>query len=264
MTFKHITSRDNSLFKQLKRLSESSRERRKSGQTLLDGAHLLNAYVETFGMPELLIIAEGHSTAEVTHLIQQLADVPTVMFTTLMFAELVPVASPTGILALVKTPQIAPPATLEFVLLLEDIQDPGNLGSMLRTAAAAGVDAVYLSAGCTEAWSPKALRGGQGAQFTLPVVEHADLQAFAADFGGQLLATSLQGESLYAQDLRQPVAFVIGNEGAGLSAAMLDAATCQVTIPIASQVESLNAAAATAVCLFERQRQTLAAIAGAA
>lgn len=264
MTFKHITSRDNSLFKQLKKLSESSRERRKTGQTLLDGAHLVNAYVEHFGMPELLIIAEGHSTAEVTHLIQQLADVSTVMFTSLMFAELVPVASPTGILALVKTPEIAPPVQLDFVLLLEDIQDPGNLGSMLRTAAAAGVDAVYLSAGCTEAWSPKALRGGQGAQFILPVLEHADLQDFAAGFVGQVLATSLQGDSLYVLDLRQPVAFVIGNEGAGLSEAMLNAASRHVTIPIASQVESLNAAAATAVCLFERQRQALLAVASAA
>ena len=259
MTFKHITSRDNSLFKQLKKLADSSRERRKSGQTLLDGAHLLNAYVETFGMPELLVIAEGESTAEVTHLIQQLADVPTVMFTTLMFAELVPVASPTGILALVKTPVIEPPARLDFVLLLEDIQDPGNLGSMLRTAAAAGVDAVYLSAGCTEAWSPKALRGGQGAQFVLPVVENADLQQFTSGFAGDTLATNLHGESLYSMDLTKPVAFVIGNEGAGLSDTMLTAATHRVTIPISAQVESLNAAAATAICLFERQRQAMLA-----
>jgi len=255
MTFKHITSRDNSLFKQLKKLADSSRERRKLNQTLLDGAHLLNAYIDSFGMPELLIIAEGQSTAEASHLIQQLADIPTVMFTTLMFAELAPVASPTGILALVKTPVIAPPEKPELVLMLEDIQDPGNLGSMLRTAAAAGVDVVYLSEGCTEAWSPKALRGGQGAQFVLPVVERADLLVVADSFQGQTLATNLRGESLYSLDLTQPVAFVIGNEGAGLSDAMLNAASHKVTIPISKNVESLNAAVAASICLFERVRQ---------
>jgi TrmH family RNA methyltransferase len=256
MTFKHIISRDNSLFKQLKKLADSSRERRKLGETLLDGAHLVNTYLEVFGEPRLLIIAEGESTAEVSHLIQQLADVPTAMFPTLMFQELAPVASPTGILALVKTPNIAPPDAPNFVLMLEDIQDPGNLGAMLRTAAAAGVDAVYLSEGCTEAWSPKALRGGQGAQFVLPIVERADLVAFAHAFDGQVLATTLRGDSIYAMDLTAPTAIVIGNEGNGLSAAMQKAASQHVTIPIHS-VESLNAAAAASICLFERVRQTL-------
>lgn len=257
MTFKHIISRDNILFKQLKKIAESSRERRKLGETLLDGAHLVNTYLDVFGEPKLLVIAEGHSTVEVSHLIQQLADIPTVMFPTLMFAELSPVASPTGMIALVKTPVIEPTADPKFTLLLEDIQDPGNLGSMLRTAAAAGVDVVYLSEGCTEAWSPKALRGGQGAQFVLPIVERANLLEVASQFNGNVLAMTLQGESLYSLDLSQPTAIVIGNEGAGLSDAMIKSATHQVTIPIAAGVESLNAAAATSICLFERVRQAL-------
>ena len=256
MTFKHIISRDNSLFKQLKKLADSSRERRKLGETLLDGAHLVETYLDVFGEPRLLIIAEGESTAEVSHLIQQLVDVPTVMFPTLMFQELAPVASPTGILALVRTPTILPPEAPNFVLMLEDIQDPGNLGSMLRTAAAAGVDAVYLSEGCTEAWSPKALRGGQGAQFTLPIVEREDLVVLASNFAGQVLATTLRGDSIYKMDLTGPTAIAIGNEGNGLSETLQQAATHQVTIPIAG-VESLNAAAAASICLFERVRQTL-------
>ena len=256
MTFKHITSRDNSLFKQLKKLADSSRERRMQKQTLLDGPHLVNAYIETFDMPELLIIAEGQSTNEVTGLIQDLSDVRTVMFTTLMFAELAPVASPTGILALVKTPQLPVTKVLNFALLLEDIQDPGNLGSMLRTAAAAGVETVYLSEGCADAWSPKALRGGQGAHFSLPIVERANLAEIIAGFDGKTLATTLQGESLYGLDLTGPVAFVIGNEGAGLSGKLIKAASQQVRVPMPGDVESLNAAAATAICLFERVRQT--------
>lgn len=258
MTFKHITSRDNSLFKQLKKLADNARERRKNNETLLDGAHLLTAYIERFGMPKLLVIAEGESTNEVVGLLQELSDVPTVMFTTLMFAELSPVATPTGILALVDIPQLPVPEQPDFLLMLEDIQDPGNLGSMLRSAAAAGVEGVYLSLGCTDAWSPKALRGGQGAQFVLPIVERADLAQVAQAFSGQTLATTLVGEPLYGMDLQQPTAFVIGNEGAGLSEALIVAASRQVSIPMAGQVESLNAAAATAVCLFERSRQKAA------
>jgi|SRR5450830_556455 len=257
MTFKHITSRDNVLFKQLKKLAESSRERSKQNQTLLDGVHLVNAYIDQFGMPELLIIAEGHSSNEVNGLIQQLVDIPTVMFTTLMFAELTPVASPTGILALIKIPKLNVPEAPDFVLMLEDIQDPGNLGSILRSAAAAGVEAVYLSAACADAWSPKALRGGQAAQFALPIVERVDLLTATSDFAGQTLATALAGESLYTFDLTQPTAFLVGNEGAGLSPGLMERATKRISIPMSSNMESLNAAAAASICLFERLRQML-------
>ena len=175
MSFKHITSRDNPIFKFQKKLADNSRERKAEGKTLLDGVHLIEAYLQVFGEPELIIIPEGKSTLEASNLMQQLEHISTIMFPTLMFAELTPVASSTGILAVVKTPVMDLPEAPQFVLMLEDIQDPGNLGSMLRTAAAAGVQAVYLSKGCTDAWSPKALRGGQGAQFVLPIIENADL-----------------------------------------------------------------------------------------
>ena len=255
MTFKHIVSRDNPVFKALKKLSENTRERRAEGKTLLDGVHLIESYCEVFGDPELVIIPEGKSSAEANALMQQLEHVNTMMLPTLMFAELTPVASSTGILALVKTPQIAAPNTINFALMLEDIQDPGNLGSMLRTALGAGVQAVYLSKGCTDAWSPKALRGGQGAQFLLPIFEGVDIVEAMQSFAGKSYATTMQGESLYAQDLSQPTAFIIGNEGAGLSAKVVQAATHQISIPMHQNLESLNAAAAAAVCLFERKRQ---------
>ena len=252
---KVITSRDNALFKRLKKISESARERRKLGQTLLDGTHLLQAYVEVFGPPQLLVTAEGKQSPEVDAAVRDLAAVDAVALAPALFAELSPVATPTGILALVEMPHLAPPQPCRFGLLLEDIQDPGNMGSLLRSAAAAGVEQVWLSAGCTDAWSPKALRGGQGAHFVLPMAERADLPAVAAAFPGQTLATCLSGESIYHVDLSGPVAFIIGNEGAGLSQALLEAASRRVTIPMPGQVESLNAGAAAAICLFERVRQ---------
>lgn len=261
MSFKHIVSRDNPVFKHLKRLADNARERRAEGQTLLDGVHLIEAYMTAFGEPTMIIIPEGQSSVEATGLIQALEHVSTMMLPTLMFAELTPVASATGILALVKTPQLSLPDAPSFALMLEDIQDPGNLGSILRTAAAAGVEVVYLSTSCTDAFSPKALRGGQGAQFVLPIVERANLIAELENFNGNSYATTMQGESLYAQNLTQATAFVIGNEGAGLRKQTVAAASKSITIPMTESqfgtVESLNAGAAAAVCLFERKRQTL-------
>ncbi len=258
MSFKHITSRDNPIFKHLKKLAENARERRTEGKTLLDGVHLIEAYLATFGEPDVVIIPEGKSSVEATSLIQSLEHVSTVMLPTLMFAELSPVTHATGILALVKIPPLEMPETRTFVLMLEDIQDPGNLGSMLRTAAAAGVDTVFLSTSCTDAWSPKALRGGQGAQFVVPIIERADLVNELRNFSGNSFATAMDGESLYTQDLCGSTAFVFGNEGAGLRAQTIAAATKRITIPMAAKgasVESLNAGAAAAICLFERKRQ---------
>ncbi|MFM9835506.1 MAG: TrmH family RNA methyltransferase [Methylophilaceae bacterium] len=257
--FKHIISRDNPVFKQLKKLAENPRERKQQGKTLLDGVHLIESYIQTFGEPELMIIPEGVSTLEATNLMQRLQDVRTVMFPTLMFVELTPVATSTGILALVDlskiSPQIALPENITFALFLEDIQDPGNLGSMLRTALGAGVQRVYCSKGCTDAWSPKCLRGGQGAHFFLPIVENLDIVDAIHNFAGDVYATTLDAESLYVQDLTKPTAFVFGNEGAGLSKAAIQAASKAISIPMNPQLESLNAAAAVAICLFERARQ---------
>jgi len=139
--------------------------------------------------------------------------------------------------------------------MLEDIQDPGNLGSILRTALGAGVDTAFLSKGCTDVWSPKCLRGGQGAQFYLPIVEGVDLVEKLDTFTGSSYAMTVSDQSLYQQDLTDPCLFVIGNEGAGLSDAVINHASQSLSIPMDPNLESLNAAAATAICLFERKRQ---------
>lgn len=253
---KPITSRDNPRFRQLKKLAESARERRKAGRTLLDGAHLFKSYAEVFGAPQVLVVAQGHASPEVAALLAEFEATETLEMPPAMFAELSPVATPTGLLALIDIPEISPAQPASFGMMLEDVQDPGNLGSLLRSAAAAGVDRVWLSAGCADAWSPKALRGGQGAHFKLPLIERADLAEVARGFSGQVLAASLHGSPLYDVDLSGPVVFMIGNEGAGLSQALLESATRQVSIPMPGGIESLNAAAAAAVCLFEKVRQT--------
>ncbi len=255
---KLIQSRDNPLFKELTKLVGSARQRGKANQTLLDGAHLLAAYLDAGHKPRrILLNATASRDGEIAALLERAGDVPVAQLDDRLFAELSELKTPTGILALVDLPQgDVSVADSRFALLLEDIQDPGNLGSMLRSAAAAGCDAVFLSAGCADAWSPKVLRAAMGGHFALRIAERQDLPSVAREFHGAMLATSLQAtHSLYECDLRGNAAFLIGNEGAGLSGELLNLATHKITIPMPGKVESLNAAAATAICLFEAVRQ---------
>lgn len=253
-----ITSRDNALFKSLRKLAQSGRDRRKTGQALLDGEHLISAHVEQIGLPQMLVVSDsGQQRAEIRSLLEQLPSVPLMLMSDALFQEVAPVDTPTGILARVAIPQLPVAEKVHFAVFLETLQDPGNLGSILRSAAAAGAQAAYLSAGCADAWSPKVLRGGMGAHFHLPIRESVDLVAVAEHFAGDIVVTSLEAKGdLFKLDLTGPVVFVIGNEGAGVSPALQQAATQRVRIPMPGAMESLNAAAAAAICFFERVRQT--------
>ena len=255
---KRISSRDNPFFKELHKLVTSSRQRRKVGQTLLDGAHLVHAYLAVDLKPiHLLTNAAAEQDAEILALLARLSDVPRTQLDDALFAELTELKTPSGFLALIHlpAPRLAPNHS-HFCVLLEDVQDPGNLGSILRSAAAAGCDAAFLSQGCADAWSPKVLRAGMGGHFALSIHDHADLFAVSAAFEGQRFATSLQAQkSLYACQLLGNIAFAFGNEGAGLSDGLLAQMNSPILIPMPGQVESLNVAAAAAVCLFEAARQ---------
>lgn len=254
---KVISSRDNTLAKRVKALSHSSRERKKSGLALIEGAHLVAAYLARHGAPDTLIASEsGMGRAEIAALMSTAAAHHAV-FSDSLFQDSSTVESPAGILALIQPPApaaVSPGAA--FCLLLEDIQDPGNVGSLLRSAAAAGVTDVLLSPTSAFAWAPKVLRAGQGAHFNLNIVEGADLVAFVRDYRGISLAlTPAADESLYASELAGPLAVLVGNEGAGLTPALMNAATRRVRLPMPGGFESLNAAAAGAIALFEVVRQ---------
>lgn len=254
---KNIISRDNATYKQLKKLCESARERRKAGQTLLDGVHLIQTYLSSGEKPELLVVSEsGLGHPECAVLLKQVPTSQIAVLPDLLFAEISPVETPVGLMAVIATPRHAMPVQPAFCVLLEDIQDPGNLGSILRSAAAAGVEVAYLSTNCADAWSPKALRAGMGAHFVMKIEERVEVVERVRGFQGKSIATTLEAESsLYQLDLTGPVMFLIGNEGAGLSQALLETASDRISIPMPGKVESLNAAAASAVCFFERVRQ---------
>jgi TrmH family RNA methyltransferase len=251
-----ISSRDNPIFKRLKKLAESARARREARMTLLDGEHLLASYLDAGGQPHTLVRAASFETGAFKPLAARCQQAKLIVLPDAMFAELSPVATPTGMLA--EAGWLTPPAidTTPLVIVLEDIQDPGNLGSMLRTGAASGATLAVLSKGCHDPWSPKALRGGQGAQFVLPLISGVDIVEWLAGFEGESLALALaEDNSLYARKLTESLALIVGNEGAGLSQSVCEAATATIRIPMLGRIESLNAAAALAVAVFEAARQ---------
>ena len=252
-----ITSSENPRFRALLKLQQSSRERRKAGHSLLDGSHLVAAYLQHGGAPdEIVVSASGCRSAEITGLVAR-AGVDPLVLSDGLFRALSPVTNPTGIIAVVQTPRpLAVPARPGPCVMLEDIQDPGNLGSILRSAAAAGVEEVYLSGHSVHAWSPRVLRAGQGAHFALRIYEAADLAALMRTYPGTVLATAQEGKlPVYSADLSGTVALVFGNEGAGVSESLVRLAHQTICIPMPGSAESLNVAAAAAVCLFERVRQ---------
>ncbi len=250
-----ISSRQNPRYRALRDLAADKRTRRQRGETLLDGEHLLQVACTTGAVVRTLIASPAAQAAgELDAWQSAWPQAEVIVLTEPLLRALAPTHNPTGIMAVVSIPRPTG-RTPRCAVLLEDIQDPGNLGAILRTAAAAGVDAVHLSPGCCEAWSPKALRGGQGAQFQLDVYEGVDLVAWVRAWPGPCYAAVLGAKrQLYALDLRGDCAFVFGNEGAGLSP-QLRAVCAPFSIPMPGRTESLNVAAATAVSLFERVRQ---------
>lgn len=258
MPTKQISSRENATFKHWRKLACSARERRKSGRSLLDGPHLLEAFLAFKGRPEHVIVSEsGTQNAEINRLLGRCAGVDVTQLSDALFAELSPVETPGGVLAEIAIPHSDALGHPEgFIVLLDEVQDPGNVGTIMRTAAAAGVNSVFLSRGCADAWSPKVLRAGMGAHFAVAVHERADLLEVLARYSGVSIATSLEASrSLYEIPLTGAVAFVVGNEGEGVSADVLAAVAHTVTIPMRGPMESLNASAAAAICLFEKVRQ---------
>jgi TrmH family RNA methyltransferase len=259
---KQISSRDNPLYKELKQLAGSGAARRKAGRTLLDGVHLAQSYLQTAGQPLLCIATEsGRANPEVAAILVQCdvvgAGTQCIVLPDALYGGLSQVEHGIGLMFVIATPQPTLPRVLDqSAVLLDNLQDPGNLGSILRSAAAAGIRQIYCSTGTASAWSPKVLRAGMGAHFLLDIYENVDLPEIAQQATVPVLATSSYAQSsLYQADLRQPVAWLFGHEGQGVAQDLLDCATLQIVIPHLGAMESLNVAAAAAVCFFEQVRQ---------
>jgi TrmH family RNA methyltransferase len=180
-----------------------------------------------------------------------------------LMAKLSDTQSPQGVIVLATRPRSRLEAFLEtrqpLIIGLEAVQDPGNFGTILRTAEAAGATGVIASKGCVEAFAPKTLRSAMGSAFRLPMVSDVDIERLLGTLqekGIRVVATDAHGEIIYTEyEWRQPTMLILGNEARGVSAELLERSDARLRIPLCAPVESLNVAAAAAAVLFEAARQ---------
>ena len=248
-----ITSRKNELAARIRRLNGSRSARRAAGEFVCDGPKLLAEALKWGAAVTTVVAEEGTSLPELPSAVRRV-EVPADLLRSLSTTE-----TPQGVLFLCRTPDLALPERLTGgrYMVLDGVQDPGNLGTVWRTADAFGADGLVLVHSCADPWSPKTVRATMGACFRLPVWE-ADLHTLQArlDEGGvPLYATALREdtEDLRAQDLRR-CAVVIGSEGRGVSEETLALCGKTLKIPMRTRCESLNAAVAAAVVLWEMAR----------
>lgn len=259
MTVHQISSRQNPFFKELSRCARAAGGAR-AEQLLLEGMNLCLSWLEHRGAPDALIIDEtSQSLPEIRQLQAQLSHVPCYQLSSTLFRRLSDVVSPQGVMFWVRKPVPELPAQIrQTCLILDRIQDPGNLGTMLRTAAALGIEQIFLTPGTVSAWSPKVLRSAQGAHFLVTLHEQMDRSECLQRLRIPLAVTVPDGdETLFGSRLTGPIAWVFGNEGQGVDPAWRADADYRIAIEHLPQIESLNVAVAAAVCLFEHHRQLL-------
>lgn len=260
---KLITSVHNEQLKHLNKLIQSAKFRREQGQTVLEGIHLLDVYLNAGGLPNQVFVPSNRlHHHEVVALLARVSPDCITQVEPSALAKISSLSDAQEVMTLIDLPPSQVLPTQEDCVVLENVQDVGNIGTILRSVAASGVDTVILSKGCADVWSPKVLRAGMGAHFLLTIHERVDLLAWRGQYRSPVLVTALSEQNPYSLydanlNLRQANAWVFGNEGAGVSVEILAQADATVKIPMLRNTESLNVAMAATVCLFEQMRQRL-------
>lgn len=249
-----ITSRQNPLIAHIRRVGSDRAYRRERGLFLIEGVKLLEECVKWGGEIDTFVVAEGNSLPFSLPETVRKVCVPAGLLKSISTVE-----SPQGVLALCKMPDLRPPQSLTGAryLVLDGVQDPGNVGTVWRSADAFGADGLFLLHDCADPYGPKTIRATMGACFRLPVWEGdlMDLTGLLSKADIPLRATALRHDTLDLRSLDwKRAAAVIGSEGRGVSQAVLDACAVTVKIPMRERCESLNAAVAASVVLWEMCR----------
>lgn len=250
-----LTSRDNPKVKRWAKLAADARYRRSEKRALIAGPHLLKAALERGYKPvAVLATEEGAAQAGISALIRETGVKP-VLLAKGVFRSVVDAETPQGVAAEIAIAERTA-GDSRVTVFLEGVQDPSNVGAIVRTSAAFGVKRVLLDRACADPWSPKALRAGMGGHFAVVVQSAADLSAELNAFKGSLLCTVPRGGMLIKDThLTGPVGWLFGSEGRGLSEETLRKVPLRVSIPMSEGSESLNVAAAAAICLYETFRR---------
>ena len=251
-----ISSRSNPLVTHLRKLGSKRSARRKEGVFVGEGPKLLQETLKASISLETVIYATGVPLPDLPQEVR-LVEVPSSLLEAVAQTQ-----TPQGVVFVGKTPSLDMPQTLtgSRYLLLDGVQDPGNVGTIWRTADAFGADGLILCSGCADPWSPKTVRSTMGAAFRLPVwettLEQAAQRLKEADI--PLYATALREDTEDVRDISlQRSGVIIGSEGRGVSQLALDLCEKTVKIPMVDRCESLNAAVAASVVLWEMARAHL-------
>jgi TrmH family RNA methyltransferase len=248
-----ITSRDNPRVKRWARLMQDGRARREEGKVMVEGPHLVAEALHAGIEPLALLVSESAlERAEVRELI---GGREAVLLGDRVFKGLADADTPQGIAAEISIP-LPKSGSKGDCVFLEGVQDPSNVGAILRTAAAFGVGEVVLDRACADPWSPKALRAGMGGHFKLGIRQVFELGEGVESFAGKTLcAVASGGKRLPEVALSGRLGWIFGAEGPGVSAEIAGRAAERITIPMQPGTESLNVSAAAAVCLYEAYRR---------
>lgn len=252
-----ITSRDNPRVRYWRDLVRDAAARRNEKRALVEGAHLVAACLDSrIPIKALILSKSGAARPELTSLAKRSRKAE-VLLADALFRHIADTEAPSGIAAEIELPSSKTNLnTAASCVFLDGIQDAGNVGTILRSAAAFGVRHAVLGKGCADAWSPKVLRAGMGAHFAMDVLQSADLAAAIGQFGGTVACTVARGgTALKDADFSDRIGWIFGAEGQGVSATLAARAQLKVTIPMPGSAESLNVAAAAAICLYEWARR---------
>jgi TrmH family RNA methyltransferase len=246
-----LRSRDNARVKRWAKLVRDGKFRRQERRAMLEGPHLLSSLLGHGLAPLAILVTEqGLEDPEIASLVAR-AQLEPVLLADAVFRGIVDARTPQGIaaeIALLEGRAAAGGTTV----FLEGVQDAGNVGTIIRSAAAFAAAAVVLDQACADPWSPKALRAGMGGHFAIPIVQVGALDAALDAFTGKLLCTVAHGGAdLRSAELSGPIGWLFGSEGSGVSRALQERAAIRITIPATAGTESLNVAAAAAICLYE-------------
>lgn len=260
-TMKTITSQHNEQLKYLAKLLSSSKTRRQYKQTVLEGVHLLESYLQTTSVPQQIFVPSNKwHHPEIQDVVFRLPENKITLVQATALSKISSLSHAEEVMTLIDLPFSGSLKTQGDCVVLERIQDAGNMGTILRSAAASGIRDIVLSKECVDVWSPKVLRAGMGAHFLLNIQDNVDLWAWRERYSERVLVTALSEHNhfaLYDLDLHRPSAWVFGNEGKGVSDHLLAQADASVRIPMLGATESLNVAMAATICLFEQMRQRM-------
>lgn len=252
-----ITSNANKQIKWVRALQSKRRARQEDQAYVIEGTRLLEESLLSGRRPRLVLYTPEWEKRFSQHLIQlETSGVQLEAVSEAVLSSCSDVESPQGVLAIMSIEAPDPSKGKDIILILDRLADPGNLGTILRTALAANIGTVYLTPGTVDPYNPKVVRAGMGAHFYIAVQE-ASFDQIIEHVSGLALwtAEALAGEVYHRIDWRKPIALVIGSEAHGIHPSIQARAAGQVHIPIATHSESLNAATAAAILLFEIQRQ---------